>query len=81
MSIYPLCLFLLVLIIKGGGFLDLSTLSANDLQEVSPPTKSAWETKRERERETEECQRTSVIVWKVCLRVGDATHDFCESVS
>lgn len=54
----PVLLLFLLLLIKGGGSLNLSTLRANDLQEVSPPTKSS-ETERHRKRERIE----SVCLW------------------
>lgn len=64
----PVSLSFLLLLIKGGGSLNLmlSTLPANDLEGVSPPTKKERKTERTKERKRGmnqvECQHTSVFV-------------------
>lgn len=77
----PVSLLFLLLLIKGGGSLNLSTLRANDLQEASPPTKSL-EKERHRKRERgESVSAYKCLCLKVCLWVCDAAHDLWENVS
>lgn len=63
----PVSLLFLLLLIKGGGSVNLCTLCTNDLQEASPPTKSAEKKHRERERvciQVSLSERVSVGGWR-----------------
>lgn len=82
-DVYPslMSLIFLLLLIKVGGSLNLSTVSANDLQEASPPTKSSEKERGKKRERVESVSAYKRLCLKVCLRVGDAAHDLWESVS
>lgn len=71
----PVSLPFLLLLIKGGGSLNLSTLHTNDLQEAAPPTKSTDKEKHRQRERAESVAANKCLCLKVCLWVGDAARD------